>query len=172
MTNQSIITQIENTISKLEKALEDIEDNEMIKPEPFLKIISELKQRAKNLGKIQDRLDEIKEEIIAPVSSELKEASRLGKFSKWGFILGGIGLTVTILSLIFGTFGNYLLGIGNIYDTQLEKDNKYLEAKLNKLTQKNDSLIVQNNEKQNIIDKLIKAREESCYSFAEIVISK
>ncbi len=93
--------------SDLNKIEELVNDNDYIKPEKFLRIINDLRVKFRDMTLIEQSMDSIRREIIRPVTEEMEEASKLGKYSKYGFIVGLIGFIVglvggimTIITLI------------------------------------------------------------------------
>ncbi|WP_372833224.1 hypothetical protein [Pontibacterium sp.] len=54
-----------------------------------------------NIGKIENNIDAIKGEVIAPIKEELIQNKTAGRFSVFGFWVGAIGLIVSIGTLLF-----------------------------------------------------------------------
>ena len=77
-----------------------IEANEYLNPKPFSELISDLRLKVTNIAAIELSMEAIRQEITEPVNQELKKASRLARFSVWGFWVGIIGGIMAILSLI------------------------------------------------------------------------
>jgi hypothetical protein len=93
--------QMNSLINSLEKILQD---NQIINPEPFKKIIASFRIQAYDIEALEKSIDSIRREIINPVKKELDEGKRLGKFSVWGFYIGFVGIIVSIFAILNGIF--------------------------------------------------------------------
>jgi hypothetical protein len=79
-----------------------VEQNSLLNPEPFNKIISDILVQAKDIKVIEGNIDSIKRVILDPVEIELKKSAKIGKYSVWGFVIGLIGIIVSIATIIIG----------------------------------------------------------------------
>ncbi len=77
-----------------------VEQNTLLNPEPFNKIIDDLFTQSKDIKVIEGNIDSIKRVILDPVEKELRKSSKIGQYSVWGFIVGTIGIVVSIITLI------------------------------------------------------------------------
>ncbi len=100
---------VQSMIIRLEQLVD--EDPGIINPEPINAVISNLRTQVRDIGKIEKSMASIRREIINPVRAELEVSNRLGKFSKWGFVIGIIGGTFAIISLLID-----VMGLDNILD--------------------------------------------------------
>lgn len=79
-------------ISQLDELIE--KNSDLIKPEPFKEISSQLKIKVRDITAIERSVDSIRRRIIDPVSKELVKQSKIGKIS---LILGIFFFIVTIV---------------------------------------------------------------------------
>jgi len=93
--------QMNSLTNTLEKILQD---NQIINPGPFNKIIDSFRMQTNDIQALEKSIDSIRREIISPVKKELEEGKRLGKFSVWGFYVGFIGIIVSIFAILNGIF--------------------------------------------------------------------
>ena len=63
--------------------------------------ITKLTKHHANIEKIEDNIDAIKGEVIAPLKEELQQNKTAGRFSIFGFWVGAFGLIVAIGTLLF-----------------------------------------------------------------------
>ncbi|MEM0910038.1 MAG: hypothetical protein AAGJ37_03630 [Pseudomonadota bacterium] len=63
--------------------------------------VSELSTHHLNIEKIEENIDSIKSEVIAPIKEELVQNKTAGKFSIFGFWVGALGLVASIGTLLF-----------------------------------------------------------------------
>lgn len=91
---QAKVGSIINRIERL------VEDNELLNPEPFRQLISQLRNQVSDVASLERGMDSIRREIIAPVRHELEQSAKLGRFSVWGFWVGLVGGGLAILSLV------------------------------------------------------------------------
>jgi formylmethanofuran:tetrahydromethanopterin formyltransferase len=96
---------LESKVNDIIQQLEQItKDYDILKPEPFDKLIAELREQIADVVSVEKNMNSIRREIISPVKNELERSSKLGKFSFWGFWIGIIGGILAIISLTFNTF--------------------------------------------------------------------
>ncbi|MBN1572048.1 MAG: discoidin domain-containing protein [Deltaproteobacteria bacterium] len=102
-------------VSDLADQIEEIVNKhpDWLKEEPLLEVVKELRIRFRDINLIEQNIDSIRSEIIEPVTNEMDKASKLGKYSKYGFIFGIIGIIVTIIGLVISNYSylkiiNYL----------------------------------------------------------------
>jgi hypothetical protein len=91
-------------INKIEKLI--LENSNIINPDPFKALTSELQTQVKDIGSIENSMDSIRREITGPVKAELEKSAQVGRFSLWVGIIGGIlaiiAIIISIISLIKG----------------------------------------------------------------------
>lgn len=90
---QARVGRIINRIERL------VEENDLLKPEPFRQLISELRNQVSDVASLERGMDSIRREIITPVHHELQQSAKLGRFSVWGFWVGAVGGLLAIFSL-------------------------------------------------------------------------
>jgi len=77
-----------------------VKQNTLLNPEPFNKIIADLLMQSKDIKVIEGNIDSIKRVILDPVKKELRKSAKIGQYSVWGFVVGTIGIIVSIITLI------------------------------------------------------------------------
>ncbi|OBT12748.1 hypothetical protein A9264_15870 [Vibrio sp. UCD-FRSSP16_10] len=87
------------TITGLRSISEELK-NKGITVEKLDEAISELTKHHNNIREIEDNIDAIKDEVIAPIKEELIQNKTAGRFSVFGFWVGAIGLVVSIGTLL------------------------------------------------------------------------
>lgn len=93
--------QVNELISGLEKI---IQEYSYIKPEPIQEIILNLRTQAHDVETLEKSLGSIRREILNPVKKELEAGRRIGKYSIWGFIVGFLGIVISIFAILNGIF--------------------------------------------------------------------
>ncbi len=81
------LNQLTNQIEEL------IDTHSVIRPEPFLEVIEELRKKLADIISIEQSMDSIRREITEPVKKEIKRSNILG------YVFGVVGLVFAILSL-------------------------------------------------------------------------
>jgi hypothetical protein len=94
MPLQARVGRIINRIERL------VEDNELLNPEPFRQLISQLRNQVSDVASLERGMDSIRREIIAPVHRELQLSAKMDRFSVWGFWVGLVGGVLAIISLV------------------------------------------------------------------------
>nr|VFK31297.1 MAG: hypothetical protein BECKMB1821G_GA0114241_108111 [Candidatus Kentron sp. MB] len=100
------MSEIENyaaLLDELEKLKSEFEAKG-IKINDFEEAISKLKRHTGNIEKIEANIEEIKEEIIRPIKKQLDDNKKAGKFSVYGFYIGGLGIVLSIFTILYTTF--------------------------------------------------------------------
>jgi hypothetical protein len=92
---QSRVRTIINGIEQL------VDSTTILNPEPFRQLISQLRVQLTDLTSIERGMDSIRREIIAPVKNELNKAAKLGRFSFWFGIIGGLLAIASIILNIY-----------------------------------------------------------------------
>ena len=93
-------------VSRIADQIEEIVNRhpEWLKEEPLLEVVKELRIRFRDINLIEQNINSIRNEIIEPVTKEMEKARKLGKYSKWGFVVGIIGGALAIISLIYSNY--------------------------------------------------------------------
>jgi hypothetical protein len=95
----------QDTIDTLRRISEDLKQQGIV-VEHLNTAIEELNRHHENIARIEKNIQAIKDEVIAPVKAELEANKVAGKFSIFGFWVGGIGLVVSVFAIAMGYFGH------------------------------------------------------------------
>jgi hypothetical protein len=77
-----------------------IRSTNVLNPAPFNDLIAQLRMQVKDIGAIERSIDSIRNEIMNPIRKELATSNKLGKYSKYGFLVGIIGFILAMVSII------------------------------------------------------------------------
>jgi len=88
------------TLKELDQISKQLKDQGII-VEKLDHAIADLKEHQGNIEKIEDNIDAIKQEVIAPIHTELDQNRIAGRFSIFGFWVGALGLVVSIGTIFF-----------------------------------------------------------------------
>lgn len=87
-------------LGKVERAILDTK-NQGIEIKPLEGVFSELKRHTENIEKVEDNIVAVREEVIEPIKEQLDENKKAGKFSVYGFYAGGIGIILSVFSVLY-----------------------------------------------------------------------
>jgi len=100
----SLEAKVKDLIAQVEQV---IKTTPIVNPEELRKLIEALNEQVPDVVAIEENMDSIRREITDPVKAELEKSSKLGKFSKWGFVVGIIGSIFAIGSIGFSVYVNF-----------------------------------------------------------------
>ncbi len=93
-------TKVKSIINQLEGLVRD--QGDLLNPEPFNKLTSQLRLQVRDVGAIERSMDSIRREIIDPVKIELKKSKIISWWSlSITIIFGLVGIISLILSIIY-----------------------------------------------------------------------
>ena len=90
----SLASRVDQLVNRIESL---VVENEVLNPQPFNELTSQLRVQVRDVNAIERSMDSIRREIITPVKRQLE---RMGQIGYWGFIVGAIGATMAIISLL------------------------------------------------------------------------
>lgn len=93
---------ITNKVINLAKRLKNLisQNSELVSIPGLNKIVEDLQVQSKDINLIEGNMESIKRSILDPVEKELKAGSKLGKYSKYGFLVGLISIILSIITMI------------------------------------------------------------------------
>ena len=90
-----------DTLHDIEQIIQEFKQKHNISVGPLDDLLKRLSKHSENVGKVEESIEEIKEEVIEPIKSELNYSNKAGRFSIFGFYVGSVGLIVSIAAIIF-----------------------------------------------------------------------
>ena len=105
-------------IAEIEDAVRDIAEAKTLHPsltERISKSVDSLREKSEHLEEIEDSIDSIRAEILNPVAERLEAGT---KFSKRGYVVGLMGIAISIGAVIISTLST--LRAGHQVDTLVE----------------------------------------------------
>lgn len=109
---------VNKTIEDLKSIVQDL-DNKGIAVTPLSEAISSLESQVSNITKVESSIEAIRNEIIAPVKSEISTGHKL---SRLGYYVGVVGIGLAILSV------SYSFITANRSDARLEEIEKSITS--------------------------------------------
>jgi len=102
---------------------------------PLNDAINDLDKHSKNINIIEDNIEAIREEVIDKIKIELDENKRAGRFSVFGAYLGGLGLILSIISIVFTLYEKINPKVNsNIQMTELTRSVQSINTRLSTIT--------------------------------------